>query len=58
MAYEIKSGATFHPEFFKGLTKWAVISGADAKNMNVIYGGENGLQTANGRLMTIDDIDK
>ena len=58
MAYEIKSGATFHPEFFKGLTKWAAISGADANNMNVIYGGENGLQTANGRLMTIDDIDK
>ena len=58
MAYEIKSGATFHPEFFKGLTKWAAISGAEANHLNVIYGGTNGLQTANGRLMTIDEIDK
>ena len=58
MAYEIKSGATFHPEFFMGLTKWAAISGAEANHLNVIYGGTNGLQTANGRLMTIDEIDK
>ena len=58
MAYEIKSGATFHPEFFKGLTKWAAMFGADTNHLNVIYGGENGLQTVNGRLMTINDIDK
>ena len=58
MAYEIKSGATFHPEFFKGLTKWAAMSGADASSLNVIFGGTTGLQTTNGRLMTIADIDE
>ena len=57
-AYEIKSGATFHPDFFRGLTKWASISNTDIDKLNVIYGGANGLQTANGRLVTIDDIEK
>ena len=58
MAYEIKSGSTFHPEFFKGLTKWASLSGADTVNLNVIYGGTSALSTVNGQLMTIDDIEK
>ncbi|MBR5674385.1 MAG: ATP-binding protein [Muribaculaceae bacterium] len=57
-AYEIKSGATFHPDFFKGLTKWASISNTEIDNLNVIYGGTIALQTANGRLVTIDDIEK
>ena len=57
MAYEIKSGATFHADYFKGLTKWAALSGDDTNRLNVIYGGTNGLQTASGRLMTLDDIE-
>lgn len=27
-AYEIKSGATYSPDFFKGISKWAKLSGA------------------------------
>ena len=56
-AYEIKSGETFHPDFFKGLTKWGTISGTDASHLNVIYGGQQPIATANGHLMTLNDID-
>ena len=56
MAYEIKSGETFQPGFFKGLTKWANITGAEANQLHVIYGGTNALNTTNGQLLTIDDI--
>ena len=57
-AYEIKSGETFQPGFFKGLTKWAEITDAEISNIHVIYGGTNGLISSSGRLMTIDDINK
>jgi predicted AAA+ superfamily ATPase len=55
-AYEIKSGETFQTSFFKGLTKWANITGTDTDRLHVIYGGSNSLTTSNGQLMTIDDI--
>ena len=55
-AYEIKSGETFQTSFFKGLTKWANITGTDTDRLHVIYGGSNGLTTSNGQLMTFDDI--
>lgn len=58
MAYEIKSGETFQPSFFKGLTKWAAITGADTDSLHVIYGGASNLTTSNGQLMTIDNIDE
>lgn len=58
VAYEIKSSATFHPEFFKGLTKWSALSGADTNSLNVIYGGTSSLSTTNGQLMTIDEIEQ
>ena len=57
-AYEIKSGATFQSSYFNGLNKWAALSGVDASALHVIYGGTMGITTANGQLMTIDDIDK
>ena len=56
LAYEIKSGETFQPSFFKGLVKWATITGTDIDRLHVIYGGSNSLKTSNGQLMTIDDI--
>lgn len=56
LAYEIKSGETFQPSFFKGLTKWAAITGTDINRLHVIYGGPNSLKTSNGQLMTINDI--
>lgn len=58
VAYEIKSGETFHHDYFKGLVKWADITSADSDHLNVIYGGPNGLTTSTGRLMTLDDINR
>ncbi|MBR0046703.1 MAG: ATP-binding protein [Bacteroidaceae bacterium] len=49
-AYEIKSGATFSTDFFKGLNKWAALSGTPTENLNVIFGGEHNLQTSQGKL--------
>lgn len=57
-AFEIKSGETFQTNFFKGLTKWAAITGADTDHLHVIYGGTNSLTTTNGQLMTINDINQ
>lgn len=57
MAYEIKSGETFHSDFFKGLTKWATLAEADTDHLNVIYGGQQSLATSRGQLMTLNDID-
>ena len=50
-AYEIKSGATFSTDFFKGLSKWAALSGATEDRLNVIYGGESSLNTSKGQLL-------
>lgn len=51
VAYEIKSGATFSPAFFKGLTKWAEISGNPTETLKVIFGGNQRLKTSNGELI-------
>lgn len=55
-AYEIKSGETFHAEFFKGLTKWATITGTGSDDLHVIYGGKQSMNTSNGQLIALDDI--
>ena len=57
-AYEIKSGETFQPSFFKGLSKWAAITGADSDSLHVIYSGTSGLTTSNGQLMTLDNLNQ
>ena len=49
-AYEIKSGATFSPDFFKGIAKWAKLSGTPADRLSVIYAGEKDLMTQNGKV--------
>lgn len=56
-AYEVKSGATFSSNYFSGLAKWAAISGVPATHLNVVYGGDSGLKTTMGQLLTIDDLD-
>ena len=56
--YEIKSGETFQTSFFNGLNRWAKITNADSDHLHVIYGGSNRLTTANGQLMTIDDVNQ
>ena len=49
-AYEIKSSATFAPDHFKGLVRWAKLSGVAADHCHVIYGGDLCLQTSAGRV--------
>lgn len=49
-AYEIKSGATFSPDYFRGLTKWAALSSTPPERLNVIYTGDASLTTSKGNL--------
>ena len=55
-AYEIKSGATFNPEYFKNITKWAKMSGASVDSCHVIYGGETALSTSSGGVIPWQNI--
>ena len=50
-AYEIKSGSTYNPEFFKNLMFWERVTGC-SQNMAVIYGGEQSVKTKNGLLLS------
>ncbi len=50
-AYEIKSGATFSPDYFKGLVKWATLSGAEPDRLSVVYAGDTNLTTKNGHVV-------
>ena len=56
IAYEIKSGATYHKDYFKGLSYWANLSGAAASNRYVIYGGDRSIQTSDGKLVSWNDL--
>ncbi|MCC8072161.1 MAG: ATP-binding protein [Bacteroidales bacterium] len=49
--YEIKSGATFNPSFFKNLTKWGEMASVDTSERTVVYTGEQSLQTSHGQLL-------
>ena len=48
IAYEIKSGATFLSDYFKGLTYWGELSKATNEEKTVVYGGDSYLHTSNG----------
>jgi predicted AAA+ superfamily ATPase len=50
-AYEIKSGATYSSDFFKGISKWAKLSNTPTERCNVIYTGEQNMITSNGNLI-------
>ena len=50
-AYEIKSGATFSPDFFKGISKWAKLSGTNSDQCFIVYNGDNNMQTSSGKLI-------
>lgn len=51
-AYEIKSGATFNPEYFKGLDKWGALAKVPAERLNVIYNGDDSLTTSRGNVIS------
>lgn len=54
--YEIKSGATFSKEFFKGLNYWGKLSGAGPQQKNVVYGGKQTMQTSDGKAIAWNKI--
>lgn len=53
-AYEIKSGSTFSPSFFKGLSKWAKLAGAEPDRCCVIYDGDTSMSTTQGEIIAWD----
>lgn len=50
-AYEIKSGSTYNPDFFKNLKFWEKVTGY-SQNMAVVYGGEQSVKTKYGTLIS------
>ncbi len=50
-AYEIKSGETFTLDYFKGLTRWAKLSGATPDQLAVVYAGDKQLSTSQGSVI-------
>ncbi len=55
-AYEIKSGATFNKDYFKGLKYWSNLSAAPSECLNLIYGGSVELTTSNGKLIPWGEV--
>lgn len=49
-AYEIKSGATYSPDFFKGISKWAKLSDASTEQCFAIYNGDRDIKTSVGQV--------
>ncbi|MEI6409700.1 MAG: ATP-binding protein [Bacteroidota bacterium] len=50
-AFEAKSGQTFNTSFFDNLTYWQSLSGAKPEECAVVYGGDQSLNTSNGKLI-------
>ena len=57
-AYEIKSGATYSPDFFKGIAKWAKLSGANPEQCFAIYNGEKNMKTSAGEIIKWYNINR
>lgn len=55
-AFEIKSGATFSKDYFKGLNFWGKLAGADSTRRFVIYAGDSPMTTSDGRVIPWSDI--
>lgn len=51
-AYEIKSGATYSQDYFKGISKWAKLSGATSEQCYAIYAGEKSIKTSQGDVLS------
>lgn len=50
--FEIKSSATINADFFRGLKRFADISGLQPEKLNVVYGGDNNLTTLQGNYVS------
>jgi len=55
-AYEIKSGATYSNDHFKGISYWRKLSGADAEQCSVIYTGDKSLKTSQGSVVSWHEL--
>ncbi len=55
-AYEIKSGATFSQDFFKGISLWAKLSDASTEQCKAIYAGNKNLKTSAGGVISWQHI--
>jgi uncharacterized protein len=51
-AYEIKSGATYSSDYFKGISKWAKLSGATPEQCFALYAGDQSMKTSQGDVLT------
>lgn len=54
-AYEIKSGATYSKDYFKGISKWAKLSGVSNEDCFAIYAGSKSLSTSSGKLIAWEE---
>lgn len=57
-AYEIKSGATYSSDFFKGISKWAKLSGSPPNDCFAFYNGDKNIKTSLGEVLSWGNIDK
>ena len=53
---EMKSGATFSPDWIKGLTKWAALAGKESETPELIYGGGESFTYQNTRVTPWSDL--
>lgn len=50
--FEIKSAATMNTDHFKSLKTFAKSANLDANRLHVVYGGEQDIQTSNGKYLS------
>ncbi|MFV0553497.1 MAG: ATP-binding protein [Mangrovibacterium sp.] len=50
-AWEIKSGATYSSDFFKGISKWAQLSETPVEQLHAVYTGEKSMKTSKGNVI-------
>ncbi len=55
-AYEIKSGATFSSDHFKGIKVWAKLSETKPEDCCIIYSGDRALSTSHGEVIPWDEL--
>ncbi len=55
-AYEIKSGATFSSDHFKGIKVWAKLSETKPEDCCIIYSGDRALSTSHGEVSPWNEL--
>ncbi len=56
LAYEVKAGSTYSPDYFKGIIKWQGFSGYPSDNCTVVYTGDMEMKTSNGRVVNFANL--